>query len=41
MGNCRLEVIEGADHGYSNEEHFKEMLDLISEFIVEHSQELD
>jgi len=37
MGNCRLEVIEGADHGYSNEEHFKEMLDLISKFIVEHS----
>ncbi len=37
MGNCRLEVIEGADHGYSNEEHFQEMLDLISGFIVEHS----
>jgi len=38
MENCRLEVIEGADHGYSNEEHFKEMLDLISEFIIEHSE---
>lgn len=37
MGNCRLEVIEGADHGYSNEEHFQQMLDLISGFIVEHS----
>jgi hypothetical protein len=37
MENCRLEVIEGADHGYSNEEHFQEMLDLISRFIVEHS----
>jgi dipeptidyl aminopeptidase/acylaminoacyl peptidase len=37
MENCRLEVIEGADHGYSNEAHYKEMLDLISGFIVEHS----
>ena len=37
--NCRLEVIEGADHGYSNEKHFKEMMDLISEFIIEHSEE--
>ena len=37
MENCRLEVIEGADHGYSNEEHFQQMLDLISRFIVEHS----
>ncbi|NIM91155.1 MAG: alpha/beta fold hydrolase [Candidatus Aminicenantes bacterium] len=41
MGNCRLEVIEGADHGYSIEEHFQKMLDLISRFIVERSQELD
>jgi dipeptidyl aminopeptidase/acylaminoacyl peptidase len=39
MENCRLEVIEGADHGYSNEEHFQKMLDLISKFIVENSQE--
>jgi len=37
MDNCRLEVIEGADHGYSNDEHFDEMLDLISKFIIEHS----
>lgn len=37
MENCRLEVIKGADHGYSNEAHYKEMLDLISRFIVEHS----
>jgi len=37
MENCRLEVIEGADHGYSNDEHFDEMLDLISKFIIEHS----
>jgi len=39
MENCRLEVIKGADHGYSNEKHFNEMLDLISRFIVENSQE--
>jgi dipeptidyl aminopeptidase/acylaminoacyl peptidase len=39
MENCRLQVVKGADHGYSNEEHFNEMLDLISKFIVENSQE--
>ena len=37
MENCQLEIIKGADHGYSNEQHFKEMLDLISKFIIEHS----
>jgi len=33
--NCRLEIIEGADHKYSNTTHFEKMLDLISEFIIE------
>ena len=35
--NCRLETIEGADHTYSNPEHFEMMLDLISEFIIKNS----
>jgi len=37
--NCRLETIEGADHTYSKARHFEKMLDLISEFIVEQSQD--
>lgn len=37
--NCRLEIIEGADHTYSKAEHFEKMLDLISEFIVGQSQD--
>ncbi len=32
--NCRLEVIKGADHTYSNPQHFECMLDLISDFVV-------
>jgi dipeptidyl aminopeptidase/acylaminoacyl peptidase len=36
--NCRLEVIKGGDHTYSNSEHFEKMLSLISEFIIELSQ---
>ena len=32
--DCRLEVIEGADHTYSDPQHFEIMLDLISDFIV-------
>jgi alpha/beta superfamily hydrolase len=36
--NCRLEVIEGADHTYSQSEHFEKMLDLISDFIIEQSK---
>ncbi|MCK4647225.1 MAG: alpha/beta fold hydrolase [Candidatus Aminicenantes bacterium] len=35
--NCRLEIIEGADHGYSNPKHFEKMLDLISQFIINNS----
>ena len=37
--NCRLEVIEGGDHTYSNSEHFEKMLGLISGFIIEQSQD--
>jgi dipeptidyl aminopeptidase/acylaminoacyl peptidase len=36
--NCRLEIIKGGDHTYSNSEHFEKMLDLISNFIIEQSQ---
>lgn len=32
--NCRLEIIEGADHVYSRPEHFEQLLDLISDFII-------
>ncbi len=35
--NCRLEIIEGADHRYSNPEHYEKMLDLISQFIINNS----
>lgn len=31
--DCRLEVIDSADHVYSRQEDFEKMLDLISEFI--------
>ena len=34
--NCNLEVIRGADHVYSNPEHFELMLALISDFVVCH-----
>jgi pimeloyl-ACP methyl ester carboxylesterase len=32
--DCRLEIIEGADHVYSSPQHFQEMLNLITEFII-------
>ena len=32
--NCRLEIIKGADHGYSKPEDFEKMLSLISNFII-------
>lgn len=35
--NCRLEIIEGADHTYSKDKDFERMLDLISKFIVNNS----
>ena len=36
--NCRLEIIEGADHIYSQPQDFEKMLRLISEFVIEHSR---
>lgn len=35
--DCRLEIIKGVDHRYTNPEHFEKMLKLISDFIVEKS----
>lgn len=35
--DCRLEIIKGANHEFSNPEDLKEVLDLISEFIIENS----
>ena len=35
--NCRLEIIEGADHKYSKPEDFERMLKLISEFVAGNS----
>ena len=37
--DCELEIIEGADHRYSNPEHFNKMIQLISQFILSHSLE--
>lgn len=34
---ARLEVISGADHFYSNPEHFQKMLDLVVQFILKHA----
>ena len=33
--DCRLEIIEGADHVYSDPGHFESMLELISRFIIQ------
>ncbi len=33
--NCKLEIIVGADHNYSDSEKFEKMLDLISKFVIE------
>lgn len=35
--SCRLEIIKGADHRYTNPEHFEKMVKLISEFIIKNS----
>jgi dipeptidyl aminopeptidase/acylaminoacyl peptidase len=35
--NCRLEIIKGCDHIYSNLDHFERLLNLISEFIIKNS----
>jgi len=32
--NSKLEIVKGADHNYSNPEHFEKMIKLISEFII-------
>ena len=32
--NCRLEIIKGADHAYSQQEHFQQMLDVVADFII-------
>ena len=34
--NCRLEIIHGANHVYSQPSHFEKMLDLISGFVLKH-----
>lgn len=34
--NCRLEIIPGADHVYSQHSHFEKMLELISNFVLHH-----
>jgi len=36
--DCKLEIIKGANHSYSNPEDFEKMLGLISEFIIGESQ---
>ncbi len=35
--NCRLEIIQGCDHVYSDPDHFERLLNLISEFIIKNS----
>lgn len=35
--NCRLDIIEGCDHIYSQPEHFEKLLELVSRFIFENS----
>jgi len=34
LRNCKLEIVKGADHRYSNPEHFNKMVSLISDFII-------
>ena len=36
MPDCRLEIIQGADHTYSQPQHFEKMIDLLSQFIITH-----
>ncbi|MBL7160568.1 MAG: alpha/beta fold hydrolase [Candidatus Aenigmarchaeota archaeon] len=35
--NCKLEIIQGANHRYTNPEHSKKLLQLVVDFIVSHS----
>ncbi|MCP2520727.1 alpha/beta fold hydrolase [SCandidatus Aminicenantes bacterium Aminicenantia_JdfR_composite] len=34
LKNCKLEIIKGADHRYSDSKHFNKMISLISDFII-------
>lgn len=34
--NCRLEIIDGADHTYSQPSHFEKMLESIAGFVLQH-----
>lgn len=36
MPNCQLEIIQGADHIYSQPRHFDKMIALLSQFIIAH-----
>jgi len=38
LKNGRLEIIKGADHIYSKEDHFEKMLESISDHIIQHSR---
>ena len=35
INNCRLEILDGADHVYSHPQDFQKMLQLISDFVIE------
>lgn len=35
--NCKLKIIKGSDHDFTNPENFKKMIIYISEFIIQHS----
>jgi dipeptidyl aminopeptidase/acylaminoacyl peptidase len=35
IADCRLDIIEGADHTYTQPRHFERMLSLIAEFLIE------
>jgi len=37
LSNGKLEIIEGANHHYSGEEHFDKMINFISDFIINNS----
>jgi len=36
--NCKLEIIGGADHRYTNPDHFDKCIKLLSNFIISHSK---
>ncbi len=37
LENCEFVIIPGADHQYSNQEHFEKMLKTVSDFIIKNS----